>query len=54
MKNNMHVGPHDKNADVGSRYKALLKLYSSLAASAALTDESFRISLDAHESTLNW
>ena len=53
MKNYMNVGPHDKNADVGSRYKVLLKLYSSLAASAALTDESFLISLDAYESTLN-
>ena len=53
MKNYMHVGPHDKNADVGSRQKVLLKLYSNLAASASLTDESFRISLDAHESTLN-
>ena len=49
----MHVGPHDQNADVGSRYKVLLKLYSNLVARAALTDESFRISLDAHESTLN-
>ncbi|KAK9989875.1 hypothetical protein SO802_030114 [Lithocarpus litseifolius] len=45
--------PHDQNADVGSRYKVLLKLYSNLAVRAALTDETFRISLDAHESTLN-
>ena len=49
----MHVGPHDQNADVGSRYKVLLKLYSNLVARVALTDESFRISLDAHESTFN-
>ena len=49
----MYVGPHDQNADVGSRYKVLLKLYSNLAARVALTDETFRISLDAHESTLN-
>ena len=53
MKNYMHVGPHDQNADVGSRYKVLLKLYSNLVARAALTDETFRISLDVHESTLN-
>ncbi|XP_075648610.1 protein FAR1-RELATED SEQUENCE 5-like [Castanea sativa] len=53
MKNYMHVGPRDQNADVGSRYKVLLKLYSNLAARAALTDETFRIALDAHESTLN-
>ena len=49
----MHVGPHDKNADVGSRYRVLLKFNSNLAASAALTEETFRIFLDAHESTLN-
>ena len=53
MKTYMHVGPHDQNADVGSRYKVLLKLYSNLAARAVLTDETFSISLDAHESTLN-
>ena len=53
MKNYMHVGPHDQSADVGSRYKVLLKLYSKLAARATLTDETFRISLDAQESTLN-
>ena len=53
MKNYMHVRPHDQNADVGSRYKVLLKLYSNLTARVALTDETFRISLDAHESTLN-
>ncbi|XP_075674787.1 protein FAR1-RELATED SEQUENCE 5-like [Castanea sativa] len=53
MKIFMHVGPRDQNADVGSRYKVLLKLYSNLAARAALTDETFCISLDAHESTLN-
>ena len=53
MKNYMHVRPHDQNADVGSRYKVLLKLYSNLVARAALTDETFRISLDVHESTLN-
>ena len=53
MKNYMHVGPHDQNVDVGSHYKVLLKSYSNLAARAALTDETFRISLDAHESTLN-
>ena len=49
----MRVGPQDKNADVGSRYKVLLKLNSNLAASAALMDEIFRISWDAQESTLN-
>ncbi|XP_050259081.1 protein FAR-RED IMPAIRED RESPONSE 1-like [Quercus robur] len=53
MKNYMHVEPHDQNADVGSCYKVLLKLYSNLAARATLIDETFRISLDAHESTLN-
>uniref|UniRef100_A0A7N2LPW2 Protein FAR1-RELATED SEQUENCE n=1 Tax=Quercus lobata TaxID=97700 RepID=A0A7N2LPW2_QUELO len=51
--NHDYEGPHDQNANVGSRYKVLLKLYSNLAARVALTDESFRISLDAHESTLN-
>ena len=53
IKNYMHVGPHDQNADVGSRYKMLLKLYSNLVARPALTDETFRTSLDAHGSTLN-
>ena len=53
MKNYMHVGPHDQNTNVGSRYKVLLKLYSNLTVRAALTDETFHISLDAHESTLN-
>ena len=53
MKNYMYVGPHDQNLDVGSRYKVLLKSYSNLAARASLTNETFRISLDAHESTLN-
>ena len=53
MKNYMHVGPHDQNADVGSHYKVLLKLYSNLAARVVLTGETFCISLDAHESTLN-
>ncbi|KAK9996868.1 hypothetical protein SO802_021554 [Lithocarpus litseifolius] len=53
INNYMCVGPHDQNVDVGSRYKVLLKLYSNLIARAALTDESFHISLDAHESTLN-
>ena len=53
MKNYMHVGPHDQNADMGSHYKVLLNLYSNLAARAVLTDETFSISLDAHESTLN-
>ena len=38
---------------MGSRYKVLLKLYSNLATKAALTDKSFRISLDAYESNLN-
>ena len=53
INNYMCVGPHDQNVDVGSRYKVLLKLYSNLLARVALTDESFRISFDAHESTLN-
>ena len=35
MKNYMHVGPHDQNVDVGSRYKVLLKSYSNLATRAA-------------------
>ena len=52
INNYMRVGPHDENVDVGS-YKVLLKLYSNLVARVALTDESFRISFDAHESTLN-
>ena len=38
---------------MGSRYKVLLKLYSNLATKVALTDKSFRISLDAYESNLN-
>ena len=49
INNYMCVRPHDENVDVGS-YKVLLKLYSNLVARVALTDESFRISLDAHES----
>ncbi|XP_026656773.1 protein FAR-RED IMPAIRED RESPONSE 1-like [Phoenix dactylifera] len=50
---NICVGKYDQNGDVGSRYRALLKLYSNLAARAAVTNESFGIALDAHESTLN-
>ena len=38
--NNCMVGPYDQNADVGSHYNLLLKLYSNLAARAALTNES--------------
>ena len=53
MKNYMLVRPHDQNVGVRSHYKVLLKLYSKLAARAALIDETFRIPLDAHESTLN-
>ena len=53
INNYMRVGPHDQNVDVGSCYKVLLKLYSNLVARVALTNESFHISFDAHESTLN-
>ena len=53
MNNYMRVGPHDQNANMGSRYKVLFKLYFNLATRAALTDESFHISLNAYESTLN-
>ena len=53
MNNYMRIGPHDQNADVGSRYKVLLKLYSNLVTRAELIDEFFWISLDAYESTLN-
>ena len=53
MNNYMRVGPNDQNANMGSRYKVLFKLYFYLATRAALTDESFHISLNAYESTLN-
>ena len=41
MNNYMCIGPHDQNADVGSRYKVLLKLYSNLVTRAELIDEFF-------------
>ena len=41
MNNYMCIGPHDQNADVGSCYKVLLKLYSNLVTRAELIDEFF-------------